>query len=111
MSVEALSERGKPICVWPGLKVGVRGRSDYPYEFSGQFPPTSLAAPHAVTPRRQSGRSDRELQRKWPRICGVFGHEADLEAFQMNFNGCHSLDQLLASMTLFMQEVKPLVER
>jgi probable F420-dependent oxidoreductase len=40
-----------------------------------------------------------------------YRHEAGLEAFQINFNGCHSLDQLLASMTLFMQEVKPLVER
>jgi hypothetical protein len=40
-----------------------------------------------------------------------FRHEADLEAFQINFNGCHNLDQLLSSMTLFMQEVKPLVER
>jgi hypothetical protein len=39
-----------------------------------------------------------------------FRHEADLEAFQINFNGCHNLDQLLSSMTLFMQEVKPLVE-
>jgi probable F420-dependent oxidoreductase len=40
-----------------------------------------------------------------------FRHEAGLEAFQINFNGCHNLDQLLASMTLFMQEVKPLMER
>jgi probable F420-dependent oxidoreductase len=40
-----------------------------------------------------------------------FRHEAGLEAFQINFNGCHDLDQLLASMTLFMREVKPLVER
>jgi probable F420-dependent oxidoreductase len=39
-----------------------------------------------------------------------FRHEAGLEAFQINFNGCHSLDQLLASMTCFMHEVKPLVE-
>jgi probable F420-dependent oxidoreductase len=39
-----------------------------------------------------------------------FRHEAGLEAFQVNFNGCRNLDQLLASMTLFMQEVKPLVE-
>ena len=37
-------------------------------------------------------------------------HEAGLEAFQINFNGCHSLEQLLASMDCFMQEVKPLVE-
>src|SRR5262249_28009808 len=38
-------------------------------------------------------------------------HAAGLEAFQINFNGCHNLAQLLASMTLFMQEVKPLVEQ
>jgi hypothetical protein len=37
--------------------------------------------------------------------------EAGLEAFQINFNGCHNLGQLLASMTRFMQEVKPLVEQ
>ena len=40
-----------------------------------------------------------------------YRHEAGLDAFQINFNGCKSLDQLLASMTLFMQEVKPLVEQ
>jgi alkanesulfonate monooxygenase SsuD/methylene tetrahydromethanopterin reductase-like flavin-dependent oxidoreductase (luciferase family) len=40
-----------------------------------------------------------------------FRHEANLEAFQINFNGCQNLEQLLASMTLFMQEVKPLVEQ
>ena len=40
-----------------------------------------------------------------------FRHEAGLEAFQINFNGCKNLEQLLASMALFMQEVKPLVEQ
>ena len=40
-----------------------------------------------------------------------YRHEAGLEAFQINFNGCHSLEQLLASMDLFMKEVKPLVEQ
>jgi probable F420-dependent oxidoreductase len=40
-----------------------------------------------------------------------YQQEAGVEAFQINFNGCHSLDQLLASMDCFMQEVKPLVER
>jgi probable F420-dependent oxidoreductase len=40
-----------------------------------------------------------------------FRHETGLEAFQVNFNGCKNLDQLLASMELFMQEVKPLVEQ
>jgi len=39
-----------------------------------------------------------------------YRHEASVDAFQMNFNGCHSLDQLLASMHCFMREVKPLVE-
>jgi probable F420-dependent oxidoreductase len=38
-----------------------------------------------------------------------YRHEAGVEAFQINFNGCHGLDQLLASMDCFMQEVKPLV--
>jgi len=38
-------------------------------------------------------------------------HEAGLEAWQINFNGCKNLAQLLASMTLFMQAVKPLVEQ
>lgn len=40
-----------------------------------------------------------------------FRREAGLEAFQINFNGCHSLAQLLDSMTLFVEEVQPLVER
>jgi probable F420-dependent oxidoreductase len=40
-----------------------------------------------------------------------YRHEAGVDAFQINFNGCHSLDQLLTSMDCFMQEVKPLVER
>jgi probable F420-dependent oxidoreductase len=39
-----------------------------------------------------------------------YRHEAGVEAFQINFNGCHSLQQLLASMDCFMQEVKPLLE-
>jgi hypothetical protein len=38
-----------------------------------------------------------------------FRHEAGLEAFQINFNGCQNLKQLLDSMDLFSQEVKPLV--
>jgi alkanesulfonate monooxygenase SsuD/methylene tetrahydromethanopterin reductase-like flavin-dependent oxidoreductase (luciferase family) len=40
-----------------------------------------------------------------------FRSEAGLEAFQINFNGCKSLEQLKRSMTRFMQEVKPLVEQ
>jgi probable F420-dependent oxidoreductase len=39
-----------------------------------------------------------------------YRHEAGVEAFQINFNGCHGLDQLLVSMDCFMQEVKPLVD-
>lgn len=42
---------------------------------------------------------------------GRYRQEACVEAFQINFNGCHSLDQLFASMDCFMQEVQPLVER
>lgn len=38
-------------------------------------------------------------------------HEAGLEAFQINFNGCKNLGQLLTSMDLFMQEVQPRVEQ
>ena len=38
-----------------------------------------------------------------------YRREAGLNAFQINFNGCYSLRQLLASMDLFVQEVKPLV--
>ena len=38
-------------------------------------------------------------------------HEVGLQAFQINFNGCQNLVQLRASMVLFMQEVKPLVEQ
>lgn len=37
--------------------------------------------------------------------------EAGLEAFQVNFNGCHSLQQLQNSMELFMSEVRPMVEQ
>lgn len=40
-----------------------------------------------------------------------YRQEAGVEAFQVNFNGCHSLDQLFASMDCFMDEVKPLVAR
>lgn len=39
-----------------------------------------------------------------------YREEAEVEAFQINFNGCHSLDQLLASMDLFVEQVKPKVE-
>ncbi|MGH8056722.1 MAG: LLM class F420-dependent oxidoreductase [Candidatus Entotheonellia bacterium] len=40
-----------------------------------------------------------------------YRQQAGLEALQINFNGCQNLEQLLASMTLFMQEVKPAVEQ
>jgi probable F420-dependent oxidoreductase len=39
-----------------------------------------------------------------------YQQEAGVNAFQINFNGCPSLAQLLESMDCFMQEVKPLVE-
>ena len=39
-----------------------------------------------------------------------YRQEAGIEAFQVNFNGCHSLPQLLDSMDLFMQEVRPKVD-
>jgi alkanesulfonate monooxygenase SsuD/methylene tetrahydromethanopterin reductase-like flavin-dependent oxidoreductase (luciferase family) len=38
-----------------------------------------------------------------------YRQEAGVEAFQINFNGCHSLAQLLDSMDCFMQDVQPLV--
>ena len=40
-----------------------------------------------------------------------YRQEAGLEAFQINFNGCHNLGHLLDSMDLFMQQVRPLVDR
>ena len=39
-----------------------------------------------------------------------YRQEAELEEFQINFNGCGSLQQLLDSMDLFVQEVKPRVD-
>ena len=36
--------------------------------------------------------------------------DVGVDSFQINFNGCHSLAQILDSMELFMTEVKPLVE-
>ena len=36
-----------------------------------------------------------------------YRQEAEVEDFQINFNGCHSLQQLKDSMDLFMGEVKP----
>ena len=39
-----------------------------------------------------------------------FQREADVGAFQINFNGCHNLQQLFDSMDTFMSEVKPAVD-
>ena len=39
-----------------------------------------------------------------------YRQEAGIEAFQINFNGCHNLAQLLDSMDLFVQEVRPKVD-
>ena len=39
-----------------------------------------------------------------------YRQEAGIEAFQVNFNGCHSLTQLLDSMDMFVQEVRPKVD-
>ena len=38
-----------------------------------------------------------------------YHQEAGVEAFQINFNGCQRLDQLIDSMHCLIQEVKPLV--
>jgi probable F420-dependent oxidoreductase len=40
----------------------------------------------------------------------LFQEKAGVQAFQINFNGCENLGQMLKSMELFMTEVKPLVE-
>ena len=39
-----------------------------------------------------------------------YRQEAGLEEFQINFNGCGSLQQLLDSMDVFVQEVNPRVD-
>ncbi|MBT7757566.1 MAG: hypothetical protein HN732_09595, partial [Rhodospirillaceae bacterium] len=36
--------------------------------------------------------------------------DADLDQFQLNFNGCGSLEQLEESMTVFMEQVRPMVD-
>jgi hypothetical protein len=66
---------------------------------TGNTPPSGADRP---TGQGTPGQVAEDLQR--------YRHEAGLEAFQINFNGCHSLEQLLASMDCFMREVKPLVE-
>ena len=40
----------------------------------------------------------------------LFRNRAGVEAFQINYNGCENLGQMLGSMELFMKEVAPLVE-
>jgi probable F420-dependent oxidoreductase len=89
------------------------GRADVPttrMSFRVNFPDITGNAAH-----RGTAAADRPVGQGTPAQVAEdmrrFRQEADLEAFQINFNGCPSLDQLLASMTLFMQEVKPLVER
>ncbi len=39
-----------------------------------------------------------------------YRHEAGLEEFQLNFNGCGSLQQLLDSMDVVVEEVIPKVD-
>jgi len=67
------------------------------------------------TVRNTAARAERPLGQGTPAQVAEdmrrFRNEAGLEAFQINFNGCKNLAQLLASMALFIREVKPLVER
>ena len=65
-------------------------------EITGDKPAPERPTGHG-TPDQVAG----DLQR--------YRQEAGVEAFQINFNGCHSLDQLLASMDLFMGKVHPKV--
>lgn len=60
---------------------------------AGQARPTGQGTPSQVA---------EDIQR--------YRQEAGVEAFQLNFNGCHSLDQLVESMDCFMQEAKPLLD-
>lgn len=66
-------------------------------EVTGDEPPSDRPNGHG-TPAQVTA----DLQR--------YRQEAEVEAFQINFNGCHSLEQLLTSMDLFMEEVKPNVK-
>jgi probable F420-dependent oxidoreductase len=89
------------------------GRPDAPttrMSFRVNFPDITGNAAHTSTPaaERPIGQgSPAQVAEDMRR----FRREAGLEAFQINFNGCQNLDQLLASMVLFMHEVKPLVEQ
>ncbi len=68
----------------------------------------------AITGNTVPSRAERPTGQATPRQVAEdiqrYRHEAGVDAFQINFNGCHSLEQLLASMDCFTQEVKPLVE-
>ena len=83
------------------------GRADVPetrMSFRVLFPAITgdaISAPRAIgqgTPEQVA--ADLRLLRQ----------DVGVDSFQINFNGCHSLAQILASMELFMTEVKPLVE-
>ena len=109
MSVDALRE-GQAYLREACAKIG---RADVPttrMSFRVNFPDIT-----GSTARRSPPAAERPVGQGTPAQVAEdmrrFRHEAGLEAFQINFNGCHNLDQLLASMTLFMQKVKPLVER
>jgi len=108
MSVEALRQ-GQAYLREACTKIG---RPDVPntrMSFRVNFPDITGSAARSRTPA-----AERPIGQGTPAQVAEdmrrFRHEADLEAFQINFNGCHNLDQLLSSMTLFMQEVKPLIE-
>jgi probable F420-dependent oxidoreductase len=68
----------------------------------------------AITGNAVPSRAERPTGQGTPRQVAEdiqrYRHEAGVDAFQINFNGCHSLDQLLTSMDCFVQEVKPLME-
>jgi probable F420-dependent oxidoreductase len=109
MSVEALRQ-GQ---TYLGQACAKIGRPDVPttrMSFRVNFPDITEGAARSVT-----SAAGRPMGQGTPAQVAEdmrrFREEAGLEAFQINFNGCHNLDQLLASMTLFMHEVKPLVER
>jgi probable F420-dependent oxidoreductase len=89
------------------------GRQDVPatrMSFRVNFPDITggLAGNHSTATQRPVGQgTPAQVAEDMRRL----RHEAGLEAFQINFNGCQNLAQLLASMMRFMQEVKPLVEQ
>ncbi len=76
-------------------------RMSFRVEFSpitGNAPPSGAARPSGHgTPAEVAA----DLSR--------YREAAGLNAFQINFHGCHNLDNLLDSMDCFMRDVKPLV--